>query len=488
VLLGQQYNESIFFPNNNGGYYFGSSTILRDSIMFIGYSRDSINGFPTGSLYFYKKMDTAWNFIKKILPDSIGRYDCFFKPYLAGNYLFVGTFGWPGIVFCFEYSNGDWIQKQKLLGDSSYWYSHFGEDISVLNDELFVGAFGDDTFFDTGGAVYILKRENGQWVRQKKLFPKIPKDFAAFGWQVAAANSHLFISANWESSQFGNYAGAVYVYEKMDSSWYEQQILYPDTTSVLSLFGSSLATDGKTLIVGAPGANAGPGLNGVVYVFSNGTNGWVQTAKLKPPISTPNDYYGYSLSYYEGYLLVGAPGDIFQGERTASSYLYKQVDSVNWQLVKKIIPSDTSKNDRFGEIVSLNKGNFLIGAPDGNNPNNVRTGCAYLYTPRPNGIEEDKFYNFMEFRLEHNYPNPFNPITTISWQSPVGSHQTLKVYDVLGRGVATLVNEWRDAGRYSVEFNASNLASGLYIYQLRVNPSTSSGQSFVASKKLLMIK
>lgn len=80
-----------------------------------------------------------------------------------------------------------------------------------------------------------------------------------------------------------------------------------------------------------------------------------------------------------------------------------------------------------------------------------------------------------EYALEQNYPNPFNPTTTISWQSPVGSHQTNKVFDVLGREVATLVNEWKDAGRYSVEFNGSSLASGVYIYQLRVN-------DFVATK------
>ncbi len=61
----------------------------------------------------------------------------------------------------------------------------------------------------------------------------------------------------------------------------------------------------------------------------------------------------------------------------------------------------------------------------------------------------------MNLYLHQNYPNPFNPSTKISWQSPVGSWQTLKVYDVLGNEVATLVNEYRNAGSYEVEFNAS---------------------------------
>jgi hypothetical protein len=86
-----------------------------------------------------------------------------------------------------------------------------------------------------------------------------------------------------------------------------------------------------------------------------------------------------------------------------------------------------------------------------------------------------------EYNLAQNYPNPFNPSTKISWQSPVGSYQTLKIYDVLGNEVATLVNEYREAGRYEVTFDASNLASGIYFYRLQAG-------SFVETKKMLMLK
>ncbi|MCL6494586.1 MAG: T9SS type A sorting domain-containing protein [Ignavibacterium sp.] len=69
--------------------------------------------------------------------------------------------------------------------------------------------------------------------------------------------------------------------------------------------------------------------------------------------------------------------------------------------------------------------------------------------------------------MSNNYPNPFNPVTKITWQSPVNGQQTLKVYDVLGREVATLVDEYREAGSYEVEFDATNLPSGMYIYRLQ---------------------
>ena len=86
-----------------------------------------------------------------------------------------------------------------------------------------------------------------------------------------------------------------------------------------------------------------------------------------------------------------------------------------------------------------------------------------------------------QYELSQNYPNPFNPSTKISWQSPVASHQTLKVYDVLGNEVATLVNEEKPAGSYEVEFDASSLASGIYFYRLQ------SG-SFNQTKKMILMK
>lgn len=85
------------------------------------------------------------------------------------------------------------------------------------------------------------------------------------------------------------------------------------------------------------------------------------------------------------------------------------------------------------------------------------------------------------FSLEQNYPNPFNPSTVISYQLPVISDVTIKVYDVLGNEVATLVNEYKPAGSYEVDFNATGLSSGIYFYKLQTG-------SFVETKKMLLLK
>ncbi len=102
----------------------------------------------------------------------------------------------------------------------------------------------------------------------------------------------------------------------------------------------------------------------------------------------------------------------------------------------------------------------------------------YYYTPT---TVEDEIINVNNYSLSNNYPNPFNPSTTIKFNIPTEGFVTLKVYDMLGREVVTLVNENKSVGEYSYNFNAAHLASGMYIYQLKVN-------NYVSSKKMLLIK
>jgi glucuronoarabinoxylan endo-1,4-beta-xylanase len=85
------------------------------------------------------------------------------------------------------------------------------------------------------------------------------------------------------------------------------------------------------------------------------------------------------------------------------------------------------------------------------------------------------------FSLEQNYPNPFNPTTTIWYALPTAGHATLKVYDLLGREVKTLVDEVRSAGAHSVRFDAGEFAAGVYLYRL-----TAGGNS--RTRKLILLR
>ncbi len=83
--------------------------------------------------------------------------------------------------------------------------------------------------------------------------------------------------------------------------------------------------------------------------------------------------------------------------------------------------------------------------------------------------------------LYQNYPNPFNPNTKINYSIPQTSFVTLKVYDVLGREVATLVNEEKPIGNYEAEFNSKGMSSGMYFYKIEAG-------NFVKVKKMILLK
>jgi len=86
-----------------------------------------------------------------------------------------------------------------------------------------------------------------------------------------------------------------------------------------------------------------------------------------------------------------------------------------------------------------------------------------------------------EFSLEQNHPNPFNPTTTISYALPKSSYVTLKVYDINGQEVKTLVNKAQNVGYYTATFDASSLSSGLYFYTLQ-------SDDFISTKKMILLK
>jgi len=87
----------------------------------------------------------------------------------------------------------------------------------------------------------------------------------------------------------------------------------------------------------------------------------------------------------------------------------------------------------------------------------------------------------LAFNLNQNYPNPFNPSTKIDFQISMKEHVTLKIYDMLGREIATLVDEQKPAGKYSIRFDAGTLADGVYFYRIIAG-------NFVGTKKLILLK
>ncbi|NUM63620.1 MAG: T9SS type A sorting domain-containing protein [Ignavibacteriaceae bacterium] len=108
-------------------------------------------------------------------------------------------------------------------------------------------------------------------------------------------------------------------------------------------------------------------------------------------------------------------------------------------------------------------------------------GFSVLGASSVSGVDDEINIIPEDYVLYQSYPNPFNPSTTIKYSVPNDDNVSLKVFDILGREVELLVDEYKNAGTYSIEFNASRFASGVYFYQLQ------SGR-FIETKKMILLR
>lgn len=163
--------------------------------------------------------------------------------------------------------------------------------------------------------------------------------------------------------------------------------------------------------------------------------------------------------------------------------LTKKSSSLKFKSEKEIIEFVMAKTDAKVKFTFDVDRDIPVNLPDGKA---VRKDTVEFMITSADGIMMMKQFIFSyvgpkEFKLEQNFPNPFNPTTTIQYQIPKNARVTLKVYDILGSEVATLVNEEQEAGYKEVKFDATNIASGMYIYRLQAG-------EYASVKKMLMIK
>ncbi len=274
---------------------------------------------------------------------------------------------------------------------------------------------------------------------------------------------------------------------------------YPDTTINNIEYHYNLQS-----ICFTPAAGWSVGESGMILKY-NPQTGWVQQSSVTDlPLNKvffSDENHGWIVGGYHNEL-----DDSFQ------SILLKTTNGgVNWITVPNVpyLFRDISFLDNnlgwaigydsssFGGILETIDGGITWTIDTGNLPsklNALHIKDTYGWAVGENGLilrttdagavwVEDESDNSLpaEFVLEQNYPNPFNPNTVISYQLPVNSDVLLKVFDVLGKEIATLVDEYKTAGRYEIEFDASRLASGIYFYQLKAG-------DYTAVKKMILLR
>jgi len=194
----------------------------------------------------------------------------------------------------------------------------------------------------------------------------------------------------------------------------------------------------------------------VVVTTADGGNTWTNL----PTGLTSIVYAVHFVSPTKGWICMATPTTSNVSIRTTND------GGVTWTV------QQTPINFTAADIHFINAG---LGWAAGNN------GIILKFTDPTVGVDDENIIQLSDFVLEQNYPNPFNPITNIKYTVESGQFVSLKVYDILGNEIATLVNEEKPAGLYNIEFNAAELTSGVYFYRITAG-------KFVETKKMILLK
>jgi len=211
-----------------------------------------------------------------------------------------------------------------------------------------------------------------------------------FGISVAMSRDTLVVGALYEDSsavtvdgdQSNNGkqdAGAAYVFVRRGDTWEQQAYLKPTDTAATDYFGTTVAIDADTIVVGAIhdnvlGLSSTPGRPGVAYVFTRAEGRWSQAAKLAPMSGAPGDLFGYGVAVQGDTIAVGAPGDAGDG----AAYVFTRAGT-EWREQQKIKTEAKMQRASFGSAVSVSKDTLLVGSSD-DSTEMMDAGSAYVYT------------------------------------------------------------------------------------------------------------
>jgi len=378
---------------------------------------------------------------------------------IVGGYLDSAT----GAAWVFTRSGSVWTQEgNKLVGTGGIGQQYQGTSVALSADgnTAMVGGLGDQA---NKGAAWVFTRSGGVWTQQGgKLVGS-----GAVG--TAHQGTAVSLSADGNTAIVGGYSdnsetGAVWVFTRSGSVWTQQgdKLVGNDAT-----FGAwqgiavSLSADGNTAIVGGS-QDAGGG--GAAWVYARTDTVWTQQgSKLFGTDNAGIPAQGASVSLSSDGLMaiVGGPGD---SSNTGAAWVFARVGRFWTQQGSKLVGTGAAAgNPQQGWSVALSGdgATALVGGYD----DGFGAGAAWVFASTATGVRQPE-HRPIGFGLSENYPNPFNPSTTISYSIPSASLVSLVVYDMLGREVSRLVQELKHAGEYVATWKADGVPSGVYFCRL----------------------
>jgi len=308
-----------------------------------------------------------------------------------GNIIVVGVPGDDddgadsGSAYVFIPGKNGWSEGTRLIASDSSAGDMFGWSVSVEGDTIVIGAPCDDDNGYNSGSAYVFVRDKKGWSEEAKLTAGDGSAFDRFGDFVAIDRNTIVIGAIGDDDN-GTYSGSAYVFVRDKKGWSEEAKLIPSDSAAFKYFGESVAIDRDTIVVGAIGDDDNGTYSGSAYVFVRDKKVWSEEAKLIASDGSASEYFGESVSVDRDTIVVGAHGDHDNGTYSGSAYVFVR-DKEVWSEEAKLLPGEGAVGDRFGQSVSV-EGQIIIVGALGDDDNGYNAGLAYVFVRGKSGWGE----------------------------------------------------------------------------------------------------
>jgi outer membrane protein assembly factor BamB len=473
------YDGAVVNQNDQWDYYRSSPRLVGNTV-YIGSEKGLVFGvdITTGTKTFQCQVPEAKFAIKT-------------TPAIYDNKIYVGD--WDGVFYSFNLSDGTVAWKFDTKTDGTFtWVTAIVTDPVIYKDAIYFGGRSCRLYcFDpkTGTKKWSYRDTGDMWIVGG---PNIVDDVVYTG----SSYQHVVRMVNALTGQFIKDASATYrVNGKplVDGNYIYVGTEADEDTKIGTLLILDKATGeakGK-LNIGAQVYSSPILNNGTIYFGA--TNGFVYAVNKEEFLNTP---------YPDTYMTCPNKIDFgkLQNVGSCDTTIYvsnKGLGTDSIIVTSALLPSQVTfepasfklaPNDSQAVAIKINlaglnakkyTGQIIVTSYNGPSLKMIKRAITFT-VENVSDVESDNNLP-KNYSLSQNYPNPFNPSTLIQYELPASSNVVLKVYDIMGREVATLVDEYRSAGSYQIKWNAEKLTSGTYIYTLKAG-------GFIKSGKMLLMK
>ena len=370
--------------------YLGRSVAISGDTALVGANQDFNPGNYSGSAYIYqRRANGSWSEIQKLTNADSNPSDQFGSDVaISGDTALVGAYkdddngSGSGSAYLYQrQADGSWIEMQKLIASDGTVSDRFGCSVAIDGDTALVGAFNDDDNGTNSGSAYLYQRQaDGNWSEIQKITASNGAALDYFGTSVAIDGNTALVGAfGYDGNGFSS--GSAYLYQRqVDGTWNETTVLTASDGGQGDSFGISVAISGDTVLVGAYGYSAGGrDAGGCTYLYERQVDGsWIEIQNLTASDSASFDYFGESVAISGDTALVGVRRDDDNGDESGSAYLYQRENDGSWSEAKKLTASDGVSWDYFGGSVAIDGDTALVGAYR-NDDNGTDSGSAYIF-------------------------------------------------------------------------------------------------------------